>query len=191
MPSWVEFRLGCQGLYRLALLDRSFLGCFDRSAAGAVRSFGLLLPLMPLFLWLVWLSTDAVVASTGLYLAAKAIAYLYSWLLFPFVILTAARLLDREPDGPGCIAVYNWASLLWMALQLPIAIVAALGVAPDLAWILNLAVFVASLVIEGFLFIVALRLVLWQSALLVAVDVVLSQAVIWPVSDWLGGVPVP
>jgi septum formation protein len=57
--------------------------------------------------------------------------------------------------------------------------------------LLNLAIFVASLVIEGFLFMVAMRLALWQSALLVAVDVVLSQAVIWPVSDWLAGLQAP
>jgi len=189
MPNWLEFRLGCQGLYRLALLDRSFLGCFDRSTAGALRSFGLLPPLMPLFLWLVWLNTDQPVPSMGTYLAAKAIAYIYSWLLFPFVILISARLLDRHNEGPGCITVYNWASLLWMVLQLPAAVFAMLDIAPDLTGLLNLAIYIASLVIEGFLFVVCLRLALWQSAALVAIDVVLSQAVIWPVSDWLGGAP--
>jgi len=191
MPSWIEFRLACQGLYRLALLDRTFLSCFDRSSAGAIRSFGLLLPLMPLFLGLVWLSTSQAPPSVGLFLAAKAMAYIYSWLLFPFVILTAAHLLDRDQDAAGGIAIYNWASVLWMALQLPAAILAGFGIAPDMAALLNLAIFVASLVIEGFLFMVAVRLALWQSALLVAVDVVLSQAVIWPISDWLAGLQAP
>lgn len=187
MPSWIEFRLACRGLYRLALLDRGFLAYFDRSAAGALRSFGLALPLLPPFLLLVWLDIEQPVPSTGLYLIAKSVGYAYSWILFPFVILTATRLLDRDDDAPGGIAVYNWLSVLWMGLQLPIAVFALLDVAPGLSGFLNLGIFVAGLVIEGFLFIVALRLVLWQAAVLVGVDVVLSLALIWPISDWLGG----
>jgi hypothetical protein len=189
MPSWTEFRLSCQGLYRLVLFDRGFLSCFDRSAAGALRSFGLALPLTPLFLWFVWLNTDQPMPSIGLYLTAKGIAYAYSWILFPFVILISARLLDRENEGPGCVAIYNWLNVLWMALQLPTVAFAVLDLAPNLAALLNLAIFIASLVIEGFLFIVALRLVLWQAAALVVIDVVLGQVLIWPISDWLGGAP--
>jgi hypothetical protein len=189
MPSWIEFRLACRGLYRLALFDRSFLGYFDRSTAGVLRSFGLLVPLTPLFLALVWAADDRSVPSIGLYLSAKALAYLYSWILLPFVILTAGRLLERDTDAPGCIAVYNWVSVLLIALQLPATAIVMVG-APGLAQLLNLAVFAISLAIEGFLFVVAMRIALWQAAALVAVDVVLTQAVIWPVSDWLGGVPV-
>jgi hypothetical protein len=185
MPSWTEFRLSCQGLYRLALLDRSFLGNFDHSTAGALRSFGLALPLLPPFLWLIWLTTGQPVPSMGVYLTAKAVGYAYGWILFPFVILTAARLLDRDKEALGCITIYNWSNLLWTVLQLPF-VVFSLGGAPDLAWLLNLAIFIASLVIEGFLFIVSLRVALWQAAALVAIDVVLNQIVIWNISEWLG-----
>jgi hypothetical protein len=190
MPSWIEFRLGCQGLYRLAFLNRGFLGYFDRSMAGALRSFGLALPLLPLFLWLVWLNVDQPLPSVGLYLTAKAVAYAYSWILFPFVILAAARLLERDQEAAGCITIYNWTSVLWLFLQLPISLMAALEIAPDMTELLSLGLFVASLVIEGFLFIACLRVAIWQAAALVAVDVVLSKAVIWPISDWLGGAPV-
>ncbi|HEV8388705.1 MAG TPA: hypothetical protein VGQ35_02625, partial [Dongiaceae bacterium] len=92
-------------------------------------------------------------------------------------------------DGPGCIAVYNWASVLWAVLQLPTIGLDLLGIAPDLAWIMNLAIFIASLVIEGFLFIVSLRVAPWQAAALVAIDVVLNQMVLWPVSTKLGCAP--
>ena len=47
---------------------------------------------------------------------------------------------------------------------------------------------VASLVIEGFMFVVVLRLVLWQAAALVALDFLFSLMVIWPMGDWLSGV---
>jgi hypothetical protein len=186
MPSWIEFRLGCQGLYRLARFDRNFLGYFDRSTAGVLRSFGLLVPLTPLFLALVWADHDQSIPSAGLYLSAKALAYVYNWILLPFVILTAGRLLDRGNDAPGCIAVYNWASVLWIALQLPATALVLVG-APGLAHVLGLAIFAVSLAVEGFLFVAAMRIALWQAASLVAIDVVLTQAVIWPISEWLGG----
>ena len=38
------------------------------------------------------------------------------------------------------------------------------------------------------MFVVVLRLVLWQAAALVALDFLLSLLVIWPMGDWLGGV---
>jgi hypothetical protein len=187
MPSWIEFRLGCQGLYRLASLNRAFLSYFDRSTAGAVRSFGLALPLLPLYLWLVWLNTDRTVPDVGFYLTAKTVGYAYSWILFPFVIIAAAQLLHRNQEAAGCITVYNWTSVLWMVLQVPISLMAASAIAPDMAKTLYVVLFVANLVIEGFLFIATLRVLLWQAAALVAIDFVLTQAVIWPVSEWLGG----
>lgn len=187
MPSWIEFRFGCQGLYRLAVFNRGFLAFFDRSNAGALRSFGLLLPLLPVFLWLVWLNLPGPVPSVGLYLAAKAIGYIYGWILLPFVILAAAQLLDRDQEAAGCISIYNWTRVLWAFLELPIGLLAALKVGPDLIGLLNLGIIIASLVIEGFLFIASLRILLWQAAILVAIDVILSLIVIGPISDWLGG----
>lgn len=188
MPSWIEFRLGCQGLYRLALFNRGFLGYFDRSTAGALRSFGLALPILPLFLWLVWLNLDRPVPSMLLYLAAKTVGYAYGWILFPFIILNAGRLLHRDSEAVGCITIYNWTSVLWLALQLPVTALGALGLASDVTGLLNLVLFIATLVIEGFLFVVVLRLATWQAALLVAVDVILSQGLIWPMTDWLAGI---
>ncbi len=187
MPSWIEFRLGCQGLCRLALFNRSFLAYFDRSMAGALRSFGLALPILPLFLWLVWLNLGEAVPSVPLYLTAKAVAYAYGWILFPFVILNAARLLDRDKEAAGCIAIYNWTSVLWMALQLPVTALG--GLSEGLANPLNLLLFIATLAIEGFMFVAVLRIAAWQAAALVAIDVVLGQGLIWPISDWLGGNP--
>ena len=187
MPSWIEFRLGCQGLYRLASLNRGFLSYFDRSTAGAVRSFGLALPLLPLHLWLVWLTIGQPLPSVELYLTAKTVGYAYNWILFPFVILAAAQLLHRNQEAAGCITIYNWTSVLWMFLQLPISLMVALAIAPDMAMLLNYVLFAASLVIEGFLFISTLRVVLWQAAAMVAIDFVLTQAIIWPISEWLGG----
>jgi hypothetical protein len=188
MPSWIEIRLGLQGLCRLALFDRSFSRFFDRSTAGILRSFGLLLLLLPIVLWQVWLTSEQPVDSLGRFLAGKSVAYAYNWLLFPFLILLAARFLERDAEAPGCIAIYNWTNVLWVALQMPTTLAIALGLSVDAAQMLGLALLIASLVIEGFMFAVALRVVLWQAAALVALDLLLSVMVIWPLGDWLSGI---
>ena len=188
MPSWIELRLGCKGLYRLALFDRSFLDFFDRSTAGVLRSFGLFLLLLPIVLWQVWITNDLPIDNLFLFLAGRSVAYAYNWILFPFLIVFAARYLDRDAEAAGCIAIYNWTTVLWVALQMPTTLVIALGVPVNVAQLLWLALLVASLVIEGFMFVVVLRLVLWQAAALVALDFLLSLMVIWPMGDWLGGV---
>jgi hypothetical protein len=188
MPSWIEFRLGCRGLYRLALFDRSFLGFFDRSTAGVLRSFGLFLLLLPIVLWQVWLTDSRPIDNLFLFLAGKSVAYAYNWLLFPFLIVYAARILDRAAEAPACIAIYNWTNVLWVALQMPTTLVVALGASVNAAQLLGLALLIASLVIEGFMFVVALRLVLWHAAALVALDFLLSLMLIWPLADWLSGV---
>jgi hypothetical protein len=188
MPSWIEFRLAVQGLYRLALFDRSFLNFFDRSTAGVLRSFGLFLLLLPIVLWQVWITYDQPIDNLFLFFAGRSVAYAYNWILFPFLMLFAARYLDRDAEAPGCIAIYNWTSVLWAALQMPTTLIIALGVPINVAQLMWLALLVASLVIEGFMFVVVLRLVLWQAAALVALDFLFSLMVIWPMGDWLSGV---
>ncbi|MGH6894055.1 MAG: hypothetical protein ACREEP_17555 [Dongiaceae bacterium] len=145
------------------------------------------LPLLPLFLWQIWLGIDQSVPSTALYLTAKGVGYAYSWILFPFVILTAARLLGRDSEGAGCIAPYNWTNVLWTILQLPSIALVALGTSPDLAAVFDLLIFIASLAIEGFLLMLCLRIAVWQAAVLVVIDVALGQALIGPISARLGG----
>jgi hypothetical protein len=187
MPSWIELRLGCKGLYRLALFDRSFLDFFDRSTAGVLRSFGLFLLLLPVVLWQVWMTYDQPIDNLFLFLAGRSVASAYNWILFPFLIVFAARYLDRDAEAAGGVAIYNWTNVLWVALQMPTTLVIALGVPVNVAQLLWLALLVASFVIEGFMFVVVLRLVLWQAAALVALDFLLSMLVIWPMADWLSG----
>jgi hypothetical protein len=186
MPSWIEFRLGCQGLYRLALFDRSFIGYFDRSRSGVLRSFGLFPLLLPIVLFQVWLSIPPP-PSLVLFVLGKTVASAFNWVLFPFLILAAGRLLERENEAPGAIALYNWTNVLWVVLQIPSTLAGVLGVSTDIAQLLGLALLLASLVIEGFMFAVALRIAPWHAAVLVILDLLLSALLIWPLGDWLAG----
>lgn len=191
MISWIESRLGCRGLLHLARFETQFLRYFDRSAAGALRSFWIALPLLPFFLLQCWLEIDDTIPSAGLYLTARSLGYAYGWILFPMVILIAGRLLQRGAEAPGCIAIYNWVSLLWVVIQIPVLALYAINPDSNLVAGLNLLVLFYSVLIEGFLLMRALRILLWQATALVAIDLVLSFFLIAPVSRFLGGAPLP
>jgi hypothetical protein len=184
MPSWIELRLGCQGLFRLALFDRSFIGYFDRSRSGVLRSFGLFPLLLPIVLFQVWLSIPPP-PSLLLFVLGKTVASAFNWVLFPFLILAAGRVLERESEAPGAIALYNWTNVLWVVLQIPPTLAVTLGVSTDIAQMLGLALLLASLVIEGFMFAVVLRIAPWHAAVLTILDLLLSALLIWPLGDWL------
>src|ERR1044072_7810564 len=134
MFSWAEFRLAFCGLLLLNRVEAQFVRHFDRSVAGALRSFWLALFILPyeiLSTYLVALPHN--VPSMGFFLAADVIGYLLGWTLFPLLLLSLERTLDREREMPGCIAVLNWSSLIGIALQLPSLLILFLGFGEDFA----------------------------------------------------------
>jgi hypothetical protein len=189
MISGIEFRLACRGLLLLARFDDGFQRYFDRSRAGALRSFWLALLILPYFLFQLWLEIDQTIPNGALYAAARGVGYAYGWIVFPLVILAAGRVLQREKEAPGCIAVYNWTILLWIVLQLPAEIAAGLDPKSGLATGLGLLALFANVLIEGFMLWRCLRILLWQAAALVAIDVMLTHFVIVPLFHALGGGP--
>jgi hypothetical protein len=191
MISWVELRLACRGLLLLARFDKQFLRYFDRSATGALRSFRLALVLLPVAWVMYWLDIDPSVPNTAVYLVARTVGYAYSWILFPMVILSVARLFDRDAEAPGCVAIYNWLSLLWVTLQIPISLLFAIYPNSGAAAVLSIAALLYSALVEGFFLIHAFRIHAWQAAILVIIDVALSIYVITPGAHALGLAPLP
>ena len=63
--------------------------------------------------------------------AAELIGYAAMWVTFPLLLVSVARLIDRGPKIWGAISVYNWLSVLAIALQLPIAIAVYSGISVD------------------------------------------------------------
>lgn len=190
MPSWIEFRLACRGLLLLARFDPGFLRYFDRSASGALRSFWLALPLLPIGLLNDWLRTRSPLPSPGLFLAAEIVGYATGWIVFPLLLLGLGRALERDAEVPGAIAPYNWAMLLGVALNLPALVAIGFDPQSSLVGPLDLLVFFYLLTIEGFLLKQCLRLQLWQAVALVAMDVVLS-IMLGRLVLVLGDVPIP
>lgn len=189
MISWLEFKLGCRGLLHLLRFDPQFLRFFDRSAAGARRSFGIAAILLPFYLLQFWLEIDQSVPNAGIYLAARTLGYAYSWILFPIVLLLTGRLLQRDTESIGCITIYNWISFIWIVFQIPILLLLVINPNSGSATVLFLVSLLVSILIEGFLFAQCLRIPVWQAAILVLIDLGLSLYLISPVSRALGNTP--
>lgn len=176
MISFAELEIALLGLIRLARFDAGFTGFFDLTRDGARRSFRLALPLLPIALFLMHLNadwpedTDMVRVVFG-----ELIVYALSWICFPLLLLAVAPLIQREARIFGVIAVYNWLSVLTVALQAPISLAAFYGL--DRQWAGNLSdvamLFVTACEFFAFRRLLDIRIELTLG--LVAVEFVLSR----------------
>jgi hypothetical protein len=128
--SLAEFEIALRGLLRLARFDAGFAGFFDLSRDGARRSFRLALPLLPLYLVLLHLNADWPDGTDMVrVIASELIGYGALWCAFPLLLISTARMIDRGPRIWGAIAIYNWLSVLAVAIQLPIEVATFCGLA--------------------------------------------------------------
>ena len=172
-----EFVRALYGAYRLARFDAGGAAYFNNTVDGFWRSFFAALVVAPLYgIYLVArYATDEVTAPVARFMAVEIIAYVISWVLYPLLMASLARYLDRQNRYVDYIVAYNWAGLLQNALFLPVAMLQlASGPVAQATEILSL---IALAYILAYVWFVA-RTVLHISALtaagLVILDMVLS-----------------
>jgi hypothetical protein len=189
MPSWIELRLAVRGLLRLARFNPDFPRFFDRSAAGALRSFWLMVPLYPFYLLQLWNSEvlSRVTDSTQFFLA-MSVGYLNLWLVPPLLIALIAPRVGRDAEMPGCITVYNWTGVLNIGAALPLILLDLAGVSADLMSVPYKVLLLVSLVWEAFLLTHTLRVPLWQAALAAGGDYFITHWVLLSIFLVVGGV---
>ena len=120
------------GVWLLLKLDVRALGFFDATPQGFLRSFVPALILAPLHF------TDAVLAYNHErialtfvpYLVVQFIAYVLSWVTFPFVMIYVSRLLGREARYLTYMVPYNWFQLLVGGATLLIMLLSDVGALP-------------------------------------------------------------
>ncbi len=178
MISFAEFEIALLGLLRLARFDGAFAGFFDLSRQGAQRSFRLAWPLLPVSLVLLNLNTDWKDADLLRVGSAELIGYALSWICFPLLLLLGARMIDRGSRIYGAIAIYNWLSVLMMALQLPIEIAAYYGMSRTWDMTLSFGSLFFVLACEFFAFRRILDISIEMALVLVVVDFVLGRIII-------------
>ena len=133
MISFAEIEIALLGLLRLARFDAAFAGFFDLSQQGARRSFRLALWLLPVVLLLMNLNARwTEETDMGRVVFGELIVYSLGWTCFSLLLVYIAPMIDRRSRIYGAIAIYNWLTLLSVALQAPIAIAIYYGL--DLQW---------------------------------------------------------
>lgn len=133
MISFAEIEIALLGLLRLARFDAAFAGFFDLSQQGARRSFRLALWLLPVVLLLMNLNARwTEETDMGRVVFGELIVYSLGWTCFSLLLVYIAPMIDRRSRIYGAIAIYNWLTLLSIALQAPIGIAIYYGL--DLQW---------------------------------------------------------
>ena len=153
-----EVGLGLRGLWRLIRFKSDFAPYFDRSPAGARRSFWLAVPILPLYLGLQLpaILEAAKTVGDGRAFATMLISYPILWAAFPLLLLPAARLIEREAQIFGAITVYNWLNVLAIGTNLPVLLGRLAGIDMNILATVDLATYVFYYVVECY----ALRLLL-------------------------------
>ena len=177
MPSAREMMNALFGAYRLACFDAGGMRYFDTSIGGFWRSFFaavLIAPFYAIFQWLRF-RVDAPDVDPFRHTCVEVISYVIAWVLFPLVMVSLAKFLDREQHYLRYIVAYNWAAVLQNALIMPIGMVAILG-GPEIgpADFLSLVALVAVLAYMWFVTRTALDIDGGTAATIVALDFILG-----------------
>jgi hypothetical protein len=177
MPSWLEIQAAMTGLKRLARFDASFVQWFDRSPAGALRSFGLMIPALPLFLILRFVAVDVLpdVEAFRLF-AVTAINYVLSWIMFPLILIAIGRTIGREAQAISALACYNWFGVALMTVSCLLTLLDRVFHSGDAFYFLSVLLQIASLIYEGYMLRVLMGLGYGGAALLAIIDYVLAYS---------------
>lgn len=187
MPNLAEFLLAFRGCLKLLRFDETGFAFFDRSAAGARRSFGIAIPIYPYFLAQIAAAAAMPSGADPLrYWVAMTIAYVFMWICFPLALLGLGTIYDWREKTVAAISVYNWMSLLTVTLHLPSLIFDFYAIWPEIAMILDYAALIYAMAIGVFVFRKLLAISTAAGVLLVIGDFFLSQLLILPLFVYLG-----
>lgn len=175
-----EVSSGLYGAWRLAWRDPKAMAWFDRSLAGAIRSFWAAAICYPGFVILLLMRLPQKdLHSPAIYtiLLVESIGYVIGWCAYPLAALPFCRWLAPEDRALGFIIAYNWSQVLQTAVLLPIAVVGGLDLAPSYAVAYaDFIAYIAILVYEWFIARIALDAGALPATALVLLDIVIGAA---------------
>lgn len=167
------------GAWRLAHLDKRGLELFDKTPAGALRSFYAAVLVAPMYALVVSMLPIERAGQGGLrWLLVQTIAYVISWLAYPVVAELLSRSMGCRHRFEGYLSAYNWSLVLQNAALLPLALLTALDVLPIA--VIQILWLVAIVAIMGWLWFIArtaLEVGTFTAAGLVLLDELLSMLI--------------
>ncbi len=166
------------GAGRLARFEADGMAFFDLSARGFWRSFYAAVIVAPFYgiLLVIRFSAAADVnIGWGRYFAVESISYVISWVIFPVVMASFAKIIERQEKYQQFVIAYNWAAVLQNAVYIPLAMLAASGaISGGNADIMGVFALIIILIYSWFVATTALELGAWAAIGIVALDLVLS-----------------
>ena len=177
MPMIVEFVYVLRGLRRLIQFDAGGLGYFDRSIEGFWRSFRVALLIAPFTAIIIPYELELMKPTAGWQhiMLTETLSYIVRWVLYPTVAYEICRLMGRETEYPGYIAVYNWSTIILVAAELLVWMPTLMGLtAAQTSHRLDLLVFHVFLIYLWFIARAALRI-----DPISAVGMVVTDYVLW------------
>lgn len=173
------------GAWRLAHFDLQGTVYFDRSRQGALRSFWVAAILVPPYavLVLLHLAEQPIAVSWAALIVIHTLGYVIAWTAFPVAMSWVSRVLDRDQEFFGYLAMYNWAQVLTIVPVLAITAMRVGNTLPQSVMeLLGLTVDLGILVYGWFIARAGLRIGPFSAIGIVALDVLLSQ-LIWEITD--------
>lgn len=177
MSSWAEARAALTGLKLLLRFDAGFVNWFDRSPEGARRSFRLMVPMLPVFLFRLFTEVDLASAATPL-LATVTIGtcYVLGWVMFPLILILVGRAIERETQAIGALSSYNWFGAGLSVIACALSLVESSGALGSIPGLLFSALIIASLVYETYQLHVLMGIGYIGAGILAIVDYTLARS---------------
>lgn len=175
MPSREYVIRHIYGVWRLARLDPSGMGCFDVSIGGFWRSFFAAVVVAPFYAALVIPRVAHEIAAgvdVSLFIGVELMVYAVGWAAFPIVMVLLARLLSLEAAYVPYIIAYNWSAVVQVGVFLPVTLLSESAVLSE--GVSGLLVMIAVLAIWAYQWFIA-RVALGTTAFTAAGLVILDQ----------------
>ena len=124
-----RFAQALKGLRLLLALEPDGLSFFEKSYAGFLRSFFpalVLAPLQFIHVSALYMAADPT-PELAISVIVETLAYVLTWVLFPFVMLYVTRALGKDGAYFTYITPYNWFQLLVGLVVLPLTLLVDFG----------------------------------------------------------------
>lgn len=165
---------GIFGAWVLAKRDPGGVAYFDDSPRGFWHSFSAALILLPAVLALGVLD-GTIGGEAGIFrpLSVEMIAYVIQWTAFPVIMAQVSEAMGRGHRYIRYIVANNWASVIQMAVFLPVAVLAMVAPGGGVV-VVGMMVTILLLIYQAYVAHVALEVPALPAAALVLLNVVLS-----------------